>query len=158
MNILFLWLILWYSHDFHTSLAEVNFNSRKNTWEVSVRMFTDDLEEASGKHNQVKVTIDKTKNSHVYIEKYLKEKFNLIDKKGKKANFTWVGKEIEADVTWVYFELSFSKKTIDFELKNNIMLELFDDQLNLNNFNYQGKKKTFICQKGTEKHSVNFSK
>ena len=33
-------------HDFHTSLAEVEYNTSSKTFEISLRVFTDDFEKA----------------------------------------------------------------------------------------------------------------
>lgn len=143
-------------HDFHTSIAEINYNPKNNVWEVSLRIFTDDLENILSKKNKEEIRIEKNEKKYdVLIQKYVKENFELIHKK-QKANFKWIAKEVEADVVWVYFELKFDKKLLKFELKNNILLELFDDQLNLNNFKYEKIKKTFITQKNTHSHQITF--
>ncbi|TAE70300.1 MAG: hypothetical protein EAZ85_11950 [Bacteroidetes bacterium] len=143
-------------HDFHTSIAEVNFNTKNNTWEVSLRVFTDDLENILSKIHKKDIKIEKndTKNDAM-IQKYIQENFELIYKK-QKANFKWIGKEVEADAVWNYFELKFDKKNPQFQVKNSILIETFDDQLNITNFIYQKTKKTFICQKGDFIHSIQF--
>ena len=50
LGFLLLWLpLLWgfgHRHDFHNSLTEMQFNPRKRTFEIAVKLFTDDLEKA----------------------------------------------------------------------------------------------------------------
>ncbi len=159
LHFIFLFFHLFISpqkHDFHTSISEINFNTKNNTWEVSVRIFTDDLENILSKQHKKEIRIEKNEKKYDdLIQKYVQENFELIHKK-QKANFKWIAKEVDADVVWVYFELKFDKKQTTFQLKNSILIETFNDQLNLNNFIYQKIKKTFICQKGSFTHQISF--
>ena len=50
----------------------------------------------------------------------------------------------EADATWIYVEIPCPEAITGFSLQNSIMLDFFDDQVNLVNFNYQGQKKSYI--------------
>lgn len=53
MKSLILGLFLMLSfHDFHTSLTEINYNSQSRSLELSVRVFTDDLELALTNFNK----------------------------------------------------------------------------------------------------------
>ncbi len=67
-------------HDFHTSLAEVHYNQAAQTLEVSLRVFTDDLESALSKENGgkvIRVTEDKAADS--FIQTYLSRYFSVTD-------------------------------------------------------------------------------
>ncbi|MCU0341254.1 MAG: hypothetical protein MUE30_15350 [Spirosomaceae bacterium] len=136
-------------HDFHTSITRVDYNARERSWEVSIRVFTDDLENALGKDNNgQKFVVVNTDKNGPFVEKYVRKHFAFINAKNQKKAFTYVGKEQEADATWIYVEVPMNEPVAGFSLQNAIMHDLFDDQTNLVNLNYQGTRKSYIFKKG----------
>lgn len=146
-GIIFLGILLsaYRLHDFHTSISRVDYNAKEKSFEISIRVFTDDLEKALSKDNggQKFVVLDNDKNDP-YVEKYIRKHFALIAASKQKKTYAYIGKEQEADATWVYVEVPCSEAITGFSMQNSIMLDLFDDQVNLVNFNYQGQKKSYI--------------
>jgi len=141
-------------HDFHTSLTEVNYNSQSRSLELSVRVFTDDLEIALTNFNKGKSVKMEEPSAKVdpIIEQYFRRNLAIIspDKEVKFAKF--YGKEQEADATWLYFEVFEGDNIKDFTLYNAIMQELFKDQTNLVNIMYPGKKKTLVFDSEVRVH------
>ncbi len=133
-------------HAFHTSLTEIQYNAKEKSLEISIRMFTDDLETALTKaNNGQKVMIGgKNDNSDAVLNKYIQQHFAIITPQKQKKSLTVLGKEIEGDATWVYVEIPNSQDFKGHILYNNLMQELFDDQTNLVNFLYAGNKKTYL--------------
>lgn len=143
-------------HDFHTSLAEVNYNASSKSFEVSLRVFTDDLERALSEANNIKgLRLEKGKKHNDLIEKYLQEHFYLLNSKNQKEPMTFYGKELEADVTWLYFEIPLKKSLKGYQLHNSVMTELFGDQMNMVNVFYLKAKKTYICTRAQARHALN---
>lgn len=144
-SILFLLCSSYRLHDFHTSITRIDYNARERSWEVSIRVFTDDLENALSKDNngQKFVVVNKDKND-AFVEKYVRKHFAFVSSKNQKKSFVYIGKEQEADATWIYIEVPFAEPIAGFSLQNDIMHELFDDQINLVNLNYQGTRKSYI--------------
>ncbi|MEZ4904266.1 MAG: DUF6702 family protein [Spirosomataceae bacterium] len=135
-------------HDFHTSITRMDYNAKEKTFELSIRVFTDDLEKALAKDNggQQFVVVNNDKNDAV-VEKYIRKHFALLTAQKQKQPYSYIGKEQEADATWIYVEIPAQGPVAGFSLQNTIMLDLFDDQVNLVNFNYQGQKKSYIFKK-----------
>lgn len=135
-------------HAFHTSITRIDFNQKEKSFEVSIRVFTDDLETSLGKDNngQKFVVVNNDKND-AFVEKYIRKHFAFISSKKQKKPFNYIGKEQEADATWIYVEVPFSESIAGFSLQNDIMHEVFDDQVNLVNINYP-EKKSYIFKKG----------
>lgn len=133
-------------HAFHTSLTEIQYNVKEKSLEISIRMFTDDLEAALTKaNNGQKVMIGgKNDNSEVILNKYIQQHFAIITPQKQKKTLTVLGKELEGDATWVYVEIPNSQDFKGHILYNNLMQEMFDDQTNLVNFIYSGNKKTYL--------------
>ena len=133
-------------HAFHTSLTEIQYNAKEKSLEISIRMFTDDLETALTKaNNGQKVMIGgKNDNSDAVLNKYIQQHFAIITPQKQKKALTVLGKELEGDATWVYVEIPNSQDFKGNILYNNLMQEMFDDQTNLVNFIYSGSKKTYL--------------
>ncbi|WP_310586907.1 DUF6702 family protein [Runella slithyformis] len=136
------------SHDFHTSITRMDYNAKDRAFEISIRVFTDDLEKALSKDNngQKIVVVNNDKNDPL-VEKYIRKHFALITAQKQKKAYSYVGKEQEADATWIYIEIPSQEAVSGLSLQNTIMHDLFDDQINLVNLNYQGQKKSYIFKK-----------
>lgn len=136
-------------HDFHTSLAEIEYNTNSKSFEVSLRVFTDDLEQALSQKNDLEnLSLDKTKKYNHLIEAYIKHNFYLIDPKNQQLPISFLGKELDDDVTWVYFEMPFRKYKPGYKMRNSILTELFDDQVNFINLKYKGQKESYLLKRG----------
>ncbi len=161
------------SHDFHTSIAEMDYNEESKSFEISLRVFTDDFEKGlstalnhekygslamaifGGKNstytkdkNLIQVSLD-NKNT-VYdklIEQYVQYNFRLIVKDEPRI-IKFIGKELEADVTWIYFEIPLKENPKDIKFQNAILSDIFEDQSNVVNVAYKGEKKTFLFNTG----------
>ena len=77
---------------------------------------------------------------------YIKQKLIVTIDENRKQ-FSWVGKEIENDITWCYLEIinvgNFSKVSIE----NKLFLAIFDDQLNICHFYCGDKPETRVFHK-----------
>lgn len=139
-------------HAYHTSLTEIQYNAQEKSLEISIRMFTDDLETALTKaNNGQKVMIGgKNDNSEAILNKYVQQHFAVLVSQKQKRAMNVLGKETEGDATWVYVEIPNAQDFKGNILYNNIMQELFDDQTNLVNFIQPGGKKTYVFNAKTK--------
>lgn len=133
-------------HAFHTSLTEIQYNPKEKSLEISIRMFTDDLETALTKaNNGQKVMIGgKNDNSDAILSKYVQQHFMIVTPQKQKKAMSILGKEMEGDATWVYVEIPNSPDFKGNIIYNSIMQELFDDQTNIVNFIQPSGKKTYV--------------
>lgn len=80
-------------HDFHTSLTEINFNPKSKSLELSVRVFTDDLETALTNFNKGKLVRIEDPESVVnpLIEQYIRKNLALVspEKEVKFGEILW---------------------------------------------------------------------
>ncbi len=143
-------------HAFHTSLTEIQYNTKEKSLEISIRMFTDDLETALTKaNNGQKITLSgKADNSAVVLSKYIQQHFGIITPQKQKRPLNVLGKEAEGDATWIYVEVPNSQNFKGNILYNSLMQELFDDQTNLVNLLYMGNKKTFLFNAKTKSAEI----
>ena len=144
---LFILLSSFVFHDFHTSLTQMHFEARSQTVEISVRMFTDDLETALTRENGGKpVRLSGPVKPDQLLEKYVRRHFIVADARRKQRIYTYLGYEQEADAYWVYLEMPASGADTfrNIVIKQDILMDLFDDQVNLINIQYNQQKKTLV--------------
>ncbi|PKQ68014.1 DUF6702 family protein [Raineya orbicola] len=153
---LYQWL-LWLSlnlniwHDFHSSFAEMYYNPQEKAFQVSLKFFADDLENALTKFSGKKYFLGglgKDRSPDEVLVKYLEQKFRLVHKSKKKViPIRYIGKEIGVESVTAYFEMPFTDKLSHYELHNTIMLELFDDQINIVLLQKENQRKSFEFNK-----------
>lgn len=148
-------------HDFHASVTQMQYNPKERSFEISVRIFTDDLEEALSKESGGKVHLTKTPDSATdkndpLIEKYIRSHVAYITPQKQVKAIEYVGHEVEADANWLYLEMPYDEPFRGGLLKQNVLMELFDDQVNMVNIQYQGQKKTLVFRKNQPVQDVSF--
>lgn len=145
-------------HPFHMSITEMFFNQETNTFEVALKIFTDDFEEVLRKKYGVGILDLGTKNESnkvdELIQDYMKKVFSLkVNDQPLTAHY--IGKEGDLDAIWVYFEYSIQKEEmLTLTLENSVLHQLFDDQQNVIYFDYLNKKETYICLKDQARHKI----
>jgi hypothetical protein len=132
------------NHDFHSSLAEIHYNAKSKSLEISLRVFSDDLDVALTKDNNRTIRVDATAAADPLLKQYLGKHFAFTDSKNARKPIVWVGKEIAVDVTWIYFEIPIAENLNGMRFENSILCELFEDQVNIVNLNYQNQKRTYL--------------
>lgn len=125
-------------HDFHVSRMTMDFNPDEQALEVSMHIFTDDLElglEAMGHPGILLNTPKELSNADSLIQIYLERHLKLTHENGTKASLRWLGKESSEDyqATWIYFYLDLPSNTGAYTLKQDILTEVYDDQQNIVN-------------------------
>ena len=136
-------------HNFHTSLADMQYNSQAKAFQVSLTLFADDTENALTKFSKSKYVLGglgKDRKPDATLTAYLQQNFQLINKKKQVLPIHYIGKEVSLEVVKVYFEIPFKENLKSCTLKNTIMFELFDDQSNIVNLQKEAKKKSFAFQ------------
>ncbi len=136
-------------HDFHTSLAEVHYNAPERVLEVSLRVFTDDLENALSRENGGKaIRVTDAGTADPFIQNYLAKNFSVIDAGNRRRPVNLLGKEITVDVTWLYFEIRDVESLAGKRLQNAVLTEVFDDQINMVNLVTPSGKRSFLFKPG----------
>ncbi len=134
-------------HDFHTSLTQMQFDPKTQTVEISIRLFTDDLETALTHENGGKpIQFGGQTRPDQLLERYVRRHFVMADAQRKPRPYTYVGYEQEADAQWVYIEMpaSGADPFKNIVIKQDILMDLFSDQVNLVNIQYKQQKKTVV--------------
>ena len=127
-------LILTAAHPLHVSVSDVEFVADKQELQIIVRVFTDDLEkqirlEQSAPDMDI-LQPGQGKTSDQLFEPYLKKHLNF-KVNGKEKSFSYLGHEVESGAVVSYLLINNVKKLESLEVKNDILLDVYDDQVNL---------------------------
>jgi hypothetical protein len=132
-------------HAFHTSITQIELNQKSKTFEISVRVFTDDLEKAINTKNKIKGTkILDDDNNDALVSSYISSCFSIISPTNKKNIYKYIGKEKEDLATWIYLELPAEALMKGSKIYQNVLMELYSDQVNIVNFKKSDERKSFL--------------
>lgn len=120
-------------HKFYVSLTEIRYNEKTERFEVSMRIFPDDLDlallERSGIHTQLATELEHEMADSLLMI-YLLEDFKLRVN-GKELKLNYLGKEPESDAIWCYLESPNTAAPDSITILNTILTEYFPDQVNI---------------------------
>jgi hypothetical protein len=137
--------ILLNKHDFHTSLTEMRYNTKSKTFEISLRVFTDDLEKVLSATNQnKKFLVENNDKNDPFVEAYIKKHFVVVNTKNQKPTINYIGKEKEGEATWIYLEMPVNESINGSKIQNNVLIDMFEDQTNILNIFVQNQKKSYL--------------
>ena len=131
-------------HDFHISVCEIEFDQESKSLEMTHRIFLDDLESAlvswSGDQSVDVYNPKDEKELKELIGKYLLENFT-VKVNGSNEKIVFIGSELEDDIMYCYLELPKVKKLQSIHILNTILMDKFDDQINMVHI-YRGEETT----------------
>lgn len=145
-------------HPFFVSVIEINHNPVDATAEISVRIFTDDLEKTLQKQSTVNIDIIKPANKALidqkisqYIGKTLLLKIN-----GKAVKMNYVGYEIIKESTWSYFEVNNIKDLNNIDINCSLLHDFETSQINLLHVKSKGDQKSYKLDYPNKSMSFSF--
>lgn len=136
------------AHRYHTTLARIDHNEKEKILEISVQVFTHDLVPALEQKARKRIDLEKTPEVDKMIQDYFAENFVLKNKSGETRKLNWVGKELEVDSVWLYFEVPWHEDFQGANLQNTLFFEAFPEQTNLVVARFAGKKADLVFKPG----------
>ena len=147
-----------YMHPMYISVSTVNFNSSSSSLEITMKIFTDDLEEgifdASAQTLNLGLASEVPEADSVLIA-YLKERVG-IHVNGKPVSLQFLGKEVEMQVAWVYLEARCSTPISEVQVHNEILMHLHEEQTNLVNIKVGSTKRSLLLSQKKKEDAATF--
>ena len=114
-------------HPFHVSVTELIFNPSTNHWEMSLKIFTDDLENALKRNYDTGIlnlgTNDENDKANDFIVRYLSEKLTMkVD--GTPVEMEYIGREGDLDAQWMYIEFISDKPHGKLSFSNTVFIRI----------------------------------
>ena len=140
-------------HPIHVSMTEVTYNNSSDKIELSVRIFTDDLQKAVG----LTPNGELPKNypgAEALIEDYIIKNIALFDTDGQSIPMQYSEAIASGDAIWIYLQADNIKSISDLKMINSVLHDIFDDQTNM--VKVTGKNKaTFVMNKKVQEIKFN---
>ena len=142
------------AHKFYTSLGLVEYNASEKSVEVTLRVFADDLELALKRRAGREVRLDREKDAGQLVLAYLRDTFELKNRDGESKALKWVGMELRAGVAWLYVEAEMPEGLAGARLRDHVLFELFDEQVNTVSVRYPGASADLVFVQGVGERVV----
>jgi hypothetical protein len=130
-----IWLLCaaWSVHKFYVSNTIIEENVQTRSLEVTVKIFTDDLESAlyyqEGK--KVKLEMGRDIKHNQAIQTYLLNHFKLSNGAFLEYPMRFVGHETELDLTFIYLEIPNWHLESVLKIENTLLFEVYPEQVNI---------------------------
>ncbi len=135
-------------HPYYVGVVEINWVT-KSKFEVSVKLFTDDLQKAIYQNRKIKFqSTVKSDENKKEIELYVKSRLKIMQQLPKKTNIIpleFLGWEIEDEATWIYFQssnLKSIKSDKDILIQNQLLYNVLDKQVTIVHCIKNGERKS----------------
>lgn len=161
VNIMVQWLItgiVSLMHPFFVSVIEINHNTKESTVEISVRIFTEDLEKTLQQNNKGKVDMlnppDKAlldKQIGDYLTKKLQLRIN-----GKPVAMHYLGHEIQKESVWSYLEIPNIKSMKQLGINCTLLYDFEKMQSNIFHVKNMGEDKSYKLDYPQDQTTFNF--
>ncbi|WP_111707464.1 DUF6702 family protein [Lutibacter citreus] len=146
-------LLAFSLHKYYISLCEIDYIPEKQSIEITMGLFVNDLEYTLMKDFNVKINLntkEESPSSNKYFKAYLNEHFKVIVN-NVEIPFDYIGKEYDDDIIRFYLEIANVPKLNSIEVFNNCLIRDFQDQQNIIKINANKKQKTFYLDNKTYK-------
>ncbi len=132
-------------HPFFVSVIEINHNAKDATAEISIRVFTEDIEKTLQKYNRSKIDIVHPKDKKLIDEqlaKYIENTLQLSIN-GKPVKLNYIGYEIIKESVWTYFEVEGIKDIRKLDANCRFLYDFENSQINIFHVKANGLEKSF---------------
>lgn len=133
---------------------EADYNPRAQALEISIRVFTDDLDlalqRAYNTHGLFVGTEREAATVPSYIARYLEQHLVLNTPGQPPLKLTYLGKDNEAEAVWLYIEAGKLPPFKALQIKNTLLLELYEDQNNLVNVKINDRRESARTRRSEE--------
>jgi hypothetical protein len=146
------------AHPFKASVCEINYNDGSGRLEITLKLFTDDLEECIRERTGIALRLD-TEGENPSAEKLIDEYVQAgmqVRINGSQVALKFLGKEYEPGVTWCYLESAETVFPSDLSVYSSIMIELYPTQSNIVHIQAGKQKKSLLLGSGRLSGTVKF--
>lgn len=133
-----------FKHPFYLGVVDLKYNAKEKSLQGSVKLFTNDFENALKKIHKKPVDLinlkDKDATTKIlvsYLIDHLKFKIN-----NNPVNFKLIGFEHEEEAVWMYIEFAKSELPKIIEIENSLLYDYSKEQMNIVHIEVNDSKKS----------------
>ncbi|MEZ4885162.1 MAG: DUF6702 family protein [Chitinophagales bacterium] len=138
------------THEFYVSICNIQHNADATTLEVTLKVFTDDFEQALFEEFSEKLqlgTLQENPKADELIVYYLQKYLQIIVNNDLKDSFTYIGKEVEINEMWCYLEIEGVENIETIEVNNMLLTNTFPKQSNIVNIRANARLESLMLNK-----------
>ncbi|RTL55050.1 MAG: hypothetical protein EKK39_03065 [Sphingobacteriales bacterium] len=146
--LLYKWIWITYitaMHPFYVSVIDLHHNAKEKMVEVSIRIFTDDLEQVLKKHFNKNVDLTLPANKAEVdnmIQQYISQKMNVTINNAR-VHLKYIGYEIQKESVWSYFEIDNIPSIKKMDITSTLLYDYQPTQVNIFHVNCNGEDKSY---------------
>jgi hypothetical protein len=141
------------SHPLHTTLVQITYDAQGRVVEGSIRVFAGDLAAAVAKRaGTATPNDDRVTDAAAFA--YVTNTFRLTDASGRMVPLAWCGSRRANDLLWLCVRATDASAPNTLKLSDQMLCELFDDQINIVQFAAGEKHASMLFTKGDASKSV----
>lgn len=145
-------------HKYYMSITQIDYNQKAGSLEITMKLFTDDLEKAveAGTTEKLKLGTDnESTKANDLIKKYLNKHFT-INVNGQPVTYKFIGKEVNIEVAWVYLEVVNVKDLNTITVKNTLLTETIGEQKNIVKLSVKDKYDSHVFSASDKEKQFSF--
>ena len=124
----------FFAHPLYVSVTNMDIDAQKRSIELSIRIFTDDLETIL--HNKYNIdgwigTPAEHRDSRQLLREYVNERFSVVVNNGEKIGLVTDSMTIIDDCMWFYMKGAAQQAIRRVEIDNRLLTDFFSNQNNL---------------------------
>ena len=146
-------------HKFYVSTTNIEYVAKKESLQIITKIFIDDIEDVLQERYDSSISIATTKETErdiEYLKKYILQKLK-VNVNGKPVKLDYIGREYDIDVANVYIEITGVTELRSIEVKNEVLIDLFEEQQNIIHIKTPEMRRSFILEKNNPKDMLNFN-
>ena len=146
-------------HKFYVSTTNIEYVAKKESLQIITKIFIDDVEDVLQERYDSSISIATTKETErdiEYLKKYILQKLK-VNVNGKPVKLDYIGREYDIDVANVYIEITGVTELRSIEVKNEVLMDLFEEQQNIIHIKTPEMRRSFILEKNNPKDMLNFN-
>lgn len=132
-------------HAYYVSVCEIYHNQKTESLEITIKIFADDLEHALRNDGNENISVLEEKHEPGLkdaLQRYLDKTF-IISINDVKQTIRVIGYQFKDDALLCFAESPKVSSISSFAIRNIIISEIYQEQINLTHFQYRGKMKSF---------------
>lgn len=133
------------AHPFFMSVVDINHNQKEATLEISVRVFSDDLEKTLQQFSKQKIDILNPSQKELIekqLQAYVSQRLKLVVN-DKPVSFKILGYERQMESTWCYFEVENQPLVNKVSVDCSLLYDYETNQVNIVHVKTKGIQKTY---------------
>ncbi len=135
-------------HPLHTTLTEISHHPATHSLTIAIRGFWEDLGAEAAQDFGLPWAPSDTTVPQTAAFAYVNKHFKVTDANGRPIAMRWDRARRAGDLWWIYLEAQTRGGPRGLRVENALLFDRFDDQVNIVQAQYEGRRVSLLCTRG----------